>query len=142
MGWVGGGLEDHRQNPPLEVAGFVDLLTGRRHERIERQAVGQVAARGDGAKLAFDKAQQRAMVVVAAGDELVAVVPHPARESTGLRVPWPPVAQNDQTQDRGAGVMEVACLEIAHAPHLSTRHKALMDRSVGGLTFDLTNAWR
>lgn len=55
--------------------------------RSFRKAVGQIAARRDGTELALDKVRQRALDIIAAGDEVIEVVPQEARESAGLRVP-------------------------------------------------------
>lgn len=51
------------------------------------KAVAEVATGRDGAELAFDEARQRAVVVVAAGDEVVEMVPQEAGERAGFRVP-------------------------------------------------------
>ena len=76
--------------------------------------------------------RQRALVVIASGDEVIEVVPQEARERAGFWVPRSIGTRNDHTQGRWAGVMEVGRLEDAHVPRMSTRHAIPMSRSVGG----------
>ena len=96
------------------------------------KAVGQIAARRDGTELALDKVRQRALVVIAAGDEVIEVVPQEARESAGLRVPRRIGMRSPQPRKRGAGVMDGGGLNDAHGPPIGKRHAIPMGRSVGG----------
>jgi len=92
--------------------------------------VGQVAARRDGAELAVDKARQRALVVVASGDEFVEVVPQEARERAGFRVSRSIGTRSTRATVRGSGMVEVGRLKDAHPPPMSTRHAITMARSL------------
>ena len=83
----------------------------------------------NGAELAFDEARQRAVVVIAAGDEVIEVVSQEAGERAGFRVPRS--AGPRSTRVRGAVVVEVGRLRVAHAPLLITRRSTAMHGSVG-----------
>ena len=92
--------------------------------------MGQVAARRDGAELAFDKTRQRALVLVASGDEVVKVVPQEARERARFRVSRSIGTRSTRAPVRGSGMVELGRLKDAHPPPISTRRAITMARSV------------
>jgi hypothetical protein len=95
--------------------------------------MGEVTTGRDGAELALDEARQRAVVGVAAGDEVVEVVAQEADERAGLRVPW-----HIGTRRAGGRWPRDAArhLQDAHALHVGTRYAMAMRGSCRGLQPD------